>query len=205
MRDRHATAALTLRLSLCVATTLALGACGHTGADRAAPGDAPPAATPSSAAPSTDGTLAPAPSTTAPTHPSGTRPPRLIAYAGGESPGVTVSSRADARNLIGAPAAFRAFVADTAERIHERSTCTDGAVGVTVETLRTDGYAVGGVNDCGGYAALWAVVDGHWQEIAGTQDSWDCDVLERHRVPSEVVGTSCYDDVGQQQHRYQQA
>jgi hypothetical protein len=82
---------------------------------------------------------------------------------------VEVKVRADAKDLR-APASFQRFIGRTAQRITDRSTCTGGYVGVTVETLRTDGFASGGVNDCGGYAALWAVVDGRWKEIQSTQE-----------------------------------
>lgn len=119
--------------------------------------------------------------------------PRLIVYAGGESPGVEVQKRADAKNLRGAPKAFKRFIGNKAQRLADHSTCGDGYVGVTVERVRTDGFGVGGVNDCGGYVALWAVVDGRWKEIAGTQDIWNCGVLKRHVVPSSIAGDRCYD------------
>lgn len=138
-----------------------------------------------------------------PTASSGTESePRLIAYAGGESPGVEVHTRVDAKNLRGAPEAFKRFIGRTAQEVADASSCSDGYVGVTVATLRTDGYAVGGVNDCGGYAALWATVDGRWKEIAGTQEAWDCAVLERYAVPSDVVGTTCYDYDAQKERDY---
>ena len=76
---------------------------------------------------------------------------------------------------------------------------------MTVETLRTDGYAVGGVNDCGGYAAMWAVVDGQWKEIQGTQDTWECRVLKRYQVPSGVAGDSCYNYKTGKAHHYSQS
>ena len=119
--------------------------------------------------------------------------PRLIVYAGGESRGVEVLKRADAKDLRGAPRSFKRFIGNKAQRLTDRSTCTDGYVGVTVHRIRTDGYGVGGVNDCGGYLALWAVVDGRWKEIAGTQDMWNCGVLKRHVVPSSIAGDRCYD------------
>ncbi|WP_243059373.1 hypothetical protein [Nocardioides sp. SR21] len=130
--------------------------------------------------------------------------PRLIAYAGGESPGVQVQERADAKNLRGAPKAFKRFIGKKAQRLTDHSTCTDGYVGVTVEFLRTDGYAVGDVNDCGGYVALWAVADGRWKEIAGTQDFWSCGVLKRHVVPSSIAGDRCYDIRAQRLRHYHQ-
>jgi hypothetical protein len=156
---------LPLRLLLCATAALTLG--GYAGAPALA---------------STDGAV------------SAAAKPRLIVYAGGESPGVEVQSRADAKHLRGAPKAFKRFIGTKAQRLADQSTCTGGGyVGVTVERLRTDGFAVGGVNDCGGYAALWAVVNGHWKEIQGTQEIWSCGILKRHVVPSSVAGTSCYD------------
>lgn len=130
--------------------------------------------------------------------------PRLIVYAGGESPGVEVQTRADAKHLRGTPKSFKRFIGRKAQRIADRSTCTGGYVGVTVERVRTDGYAAGGVNDCGGYAALWAKVDGRWKEIAGTQEIWGCGILERHTVPSSIAGDSCYDYRAQRVRHYHQ-
>jgi hypothetical protein len=130
--------------------------------------------------------------------------PTLIVYAGGESPGVQVEKRADAKRLRGAPRDFKRFIGRKAQRLADQSTCTGGYVGVTVERLRTDGFAVGGVNDCGGYAALWAVVDGHWKEIAGTQEMWGCAVLKRHVVPSSIAGNRCYSYRAQRVRHYHQ-
>jgi hypothetical protein len=128
-----------------------------------------------------------------PTGTAETTKPRLIVYEGGESPGVEVQKRADAKRLRGAPHAFKRFIGKKAQRLSDHSSCTgEGYVGVTVGRLRTDGFAAGGVNDCGGYAALWAVVDGRWKEIAGTQDMWGCGVLKRHVVPSSIAGNQCY-------------
>jgi hypothetical protein len=131
--------------------------------------------------------------------------PRLISYAGGESPGAEVQNRADARRLAGAPRSFKRYIGTYAVRLNRNSTCSgEGYVGVTVERLRTDGFAVGGVNDCGGYMALWVKPHRHWKEVAGTQDSWDCKVLKRYSVPSSVVGTTCYDYANQKQRHYHQ-
>lgn len=134
-----------------------------------------------------------------------TEKPELITYAGGESPGVEVQGTADEQRLEGAPESFQRFIGETAQSLADASTCEDGYVGVTVAVLRTDGFALGGVNDCGGYAALWAEVDGEWQEVDGTQEAWECSVLEEYAVPSDVVGTTCYDDDADKERTYQQA
>lgn len=131
--------------------------------------------------------------------------PRLISYAGGESPGVTVHHRAGVSKLRGAPASFKRFVGDLVARLQRDAGC-DAAVGVTVETLRTDGFAVGGVNECGGYAALWAVVDGRWKQVEGAQELWDCRILRRYHFPSDVAGNRCYAYHGDHRtHHYHQA
>jgi hypothetical protein len=60
------------------------------------------------------------------------------------------------------------------------------------------GYAIGDVSACGGYEALWTNVNRggtrvtHWREVFGSQDGWYCPVLKRFRVPSALVGDSCY-------------
>lgn len=133
-----------------------------------------------------------------------TAKPRLIVYAGGESPGAEVQSWEDRKHLHGAPRSFKRFIGHRAERLADHSTCDGGYVGVTVARLRTDGYAVGGVNDCGGYAALWAKVNRHWKQIQGTQEIWSCGVLRRHQVPSSVAGTTCYDYRHQRERHYHQ-
>ncbi len=186
MTLRHQRTHLPIRTSLCLATLLVVAGCGA-----AETGSAATETTPSETASSETTPAEPAPE------------PELIAYAGGESPGFEVRDQADADNLTGAPVAFKQFIGRTAQRLADGSSCSDGYVGVTVEMLRTDGYASGGVNDCGGYAALWATVDGQWKEIAGSQEMWDCAVLERYAVPSDVAGTTCYDYDAQEERAYQ--
>ena len=129
--------------------------------------------------------------------------PKLISYDGDGSDRAEVRTTADANNLAGAPDSFKKFIGRTAERHTKGATCEEGYVGVTVKSLRTDGYAVGAVNECGGgYVAMWAIVDGNWKEIDATQDLWDCAVLAEYRVPSDIAGDTCYDDDAQAQHPY---
>ena len=152
------------------------------------------------------GTPASTPTTSSPdpTQDPALAPPKLISYEGDGSDRAEVRTIADANNLAGAPDSFKRFVGRTAERLTRGATCEGGDVGVTVQRLRTDGYAVGAVNECDGYIALWAVVDGDWKEIDATLDLWDCAVLAKHRVPSDIAGDTCYDDAAQAQHPYQQ-
>ena len=183
------------RLLLCAATLLVLGGCASQGADPASDTAAEPrtpASTPTKSSPD-------------PTQDPASAPPQLISYDGDGSHPAEVRTTADANNLASAPDSFKKFIGRTAERLTGGATCEGGYFGVTVRTLRTDGYAVGSVNECGGYAALWAIVDGDWKEIEGTQDLWDCAVLAQHRVPSDIAGDTCYDRNAQAQHSYQQA
>jgi hypothetical protein len=228
MTPRRLHALRTLPAALGLASLLALTGCGATDAgaasqdELAGPTPSTDATTLADTDPSETAPETPTPTETAPTDPAAsetdspgsapqtpapteTGPPRLIAYAGGESPGAEIHDQADADRLEGAPDDFKQFIGRTAERLAKGSTCTDGYVGVTVETLRTDGYAVGGVNECGGYRALWAIVDGSWKEVAASQEMWDCAVLERYAVPSDIAGDRCYDYDAQKERRYQQA
>ena len=186
--------------ALGVAALIVLTACGPQDAEPASP-DVTAADPATSSAPASPSETAPSETASSETTPD----PELIPYAGGESRGFEVQDRDDAEAMTGAPAAFKQFIGRTAQEIADGSTCTDGYVGVTVELLRTDGYASGGVNDCGGYRALWAVVDGQWKEVAGSQEMWDCAVLERYTVPSDVAGDACYDYDAQQERSYQQS
>lgn len=150
----------------------------------------------------------PATPTTSSSTPPGEQP-ELIAYAGGEAVPPLIEDTADAeQDLPGAPAAFVTFIGKTAEQVGSTADCDGAAVGVTVDAIRTDGFAVGAVNECGGYAAMWAEVDGAWQQIDGTQDTWDCAILERYEVPSDLLlgRKTCFDYDGDgKAHRYHHA
>jgi hypothetical protein len=121
--------------------------------------------------------------------------PRLLVY-GTHDRGVTIQRAANVRKkLHGAPVGFRKFVRRTIHHLQATSPCDDSFVGVTVNRVRTDGFARGGVNQCGGYVAIWKKVDGHWRQVLGTQDVWACSDLRRWGIPSSVVGPrpQCYD------------
>jgi hypothetical protein len=138
--------------------------------------------------------------------PTASSTPDLITYEKDNGdPGIQVESLGDKSKLEGAPEDFADFIGETAQVLAEESTCKGGYVGVTVAVVRTDGFARGGVNDCGGYAALWARVDGAWTEIDGTQEMWDCRVLEKYDVPSDIAGTACWDDAANKRRTYQHA
>lgn len=179
---------------LCAVTLLVLGGCASQGTDDASD----TAAAPSTAA-STRTT-----SSAEPDQAPSSDQAQLISYEDGESGAAEVRTTADADDLSGAPDSFKTFIGRTAERL-TGGECEAGDVGVIVRRLRTDGFAVGAVNDCGGHVALWAIVDGDWREIDATQDLWNCAALAEHRVPSDIAGDTCYDRNAQAQIPYQQA
>jgi hypothetical protein len=148
-----------------------------------------------------------APATAAPADTTSTTSaaPQLIDYATSTRHDVTVHVPSQVTRLRGAPADFKAFVARTARHLQAVDSCDAAAIGVSVVKIRTDGYAIGSIGDCGGYQALWAEVDGRWKEIFGTQDSLDCRVLVRYAVPSDIAGDTCYNYGRNRERPYHQA
>lgn len=121
--------------------------------------------------------------------------------------GAQLSGPADVRQLKGAPEDFKTFIGGVAAQLaaEGKSECPTAFSGVTVTKVSTAGFATGGVSSCGGYVALWAKVDGSWKEAIGTQEQWDCAELTRYRVPSALVGHTCYSYVDQKERLYDQA
>jgi hypothetical protein len=126
----------------------------------------------------------------------------LIKYHGTEAK-ATLPLRAN--RLAGAPKEFRTFVKaqlhDLWDELGHTVGCKSSPL-ITVNALRTDGFAMGAVNTrprrhCqtgGGYAAIWAVRHGAWKEVIGTQDVVACSRLERFGIPSEIGVHECYED-----------
>ncbi|GAB3663257.1 hypothetical protein GCM10027596_26160 [Nocardioides korecus] len=119
--------------------------------------------------------------------------PTLHVYGGDQGVFIQRAVNVD-RRLPGAPADFRAFAKRTIHHLQATRTCSPSAVGLSVNRVRSDGYARGAVNQCGGYAAIWKRVSGQWREVLGTQDIWTCRDLRRWSIPSSVVAPrpACY-------------
>ncbi|MCW2787365.1 MAG: hypothetical protein JWP74_3882 [Marmoricola sp.] len=125
--------------------------------------------------------------------PTPTPVPKVITYPGS---GIEVSKDSDTDKLTGTTAAFKSFVAKLARQAVASGTgCPDAFHGVTVQKYSSAGYALGGVNDCGGNSALWGLLDGTWQQAAGTQDQWDCDQLRYFGIPRSFAGP-CGNEAG---------
>jgi hypothetical protein len=136
---------------------------------------------------------APAPLTSSPTPSPSDEAPKVITYPGS---GVEVVSESDTAKLTGTTAAFRTFIASQAQKVAtDAAACPGAAHSITVQKYSSAGYAVGAVNECGGYAALWVERDGAWQEGMGTQDVWDCGTLGYLHVPTSFAG-QCADEAG---------
>jgi hypothetical protein len=107
--------------------------------------------------------------------------------------------------LPGAPRSFRKFARQQlrkawVEELDHKPACKQAPT-MTVRSLRTDGFALGGFGTypqpgCatgGGYAAFWAIRHGEWKQVIGTQDFPGCDRLEQVGFPSELGVHDCYD------------
>ena len=73
----------------------------------------------------------------------------------------------------------------------------------------TDNFAVGGISDgIGGAALLWKKEDGKWKVIDSTQMAWDCQILIGNQVPPALFSnpeTECiYYDQSQGSRNYNQ-
>jgi len=113
-------------------------------------------------------------------------PSRIINF--GEK-GVEVQKADDVAKLRGTSEEFKAFIADLATHLERPAGGEDCFIGVTVDAYDPAGFARGGVNDCGGYVALWGRKDGTWKELIGTQDAWTCSDLKKHGLPPGLVPT----------------
>lgn len=133
-----------------------------------------------------DGSPTPGPLTSRPSPTASGTEPAVVTYPGN---GVEVVTPSDADKLTGTSPAFRAFVVDQAQKAAEDGAACPGADhGITVQKYSAAGYALGAVNSCGGYVALWVETDGTWQEGMGTQDVWNCTTLDYLAVPRDFAG-----------------
>jgi|GEM_PF-5122776 len=127
--------------------------------------------------------------------------PKVIRYDNQSRDEVQLKKPSDVSELTDAPQSLKDYFAGL---LAKKSTCQYGLT-IGVQRVRTDGYAVGGVTECGGYAAIWAIVDGHWKEVMGSQDVWNCNELKKYQVPDSIAGTKCWDDKSNNVTRYSQS
>jgi len=109
--------------------------------------------------------------------------------------------------LPGAPASFRKFVKKTLQHdwnlLGYYPSCKTAPM-IFVHAIRTDGFAMGSettrprgphCDGGGGAAEIWAIRNGAWKTVIGSQDYWPCDKLEKFAIPSEIGVDECYDGV----------
>jgi hypothetical protein len=118
----------------------------------------------------------------------------VIRFDQGDDHELFIEKASDVEKLTGTSAEFKAFIADQVANLTPPAGATDCAIGVGVAVYDPSGFARGGVNACGGYAALWGIQDGKWKELIGTQDLWACADLRKYKVPSTMADT-CYESM----------
>lgn len=136
---------------------------------------------------------APAPSATA-TSSSANSTDGVVRFDRGDNDELFIEKPADVEKLTGTSPEFKAFIADQVANLTPPAGANDCQVGVGVAIYDPAGFARGGVNACGGYAALWGIQDGKWKELIGTQDLWACADLRKFKVPSTIADT-CYESM----------
>jgi hypothetical protein len=130
---------------------------------------------------------APTPTQTATEPTESTEPPAPVPTLDYGMDGVEIVEPGDVALLEGAPEDFKAFVARQARQAaKDAEECPGAFHGLTVSRLIGD-YAVGSVNACGGYSAIWSKGDAGWAELLGTQEAWSCADLAADGVPDGLV------------------
>ena len=151
-------------------------------------GNPDPVASPSVVDSTTPAAPSPTPSDVESSEPSeSTEPPAPVPTLDYGMDGVEIVEPGDVALLEGAPDDFKAFVARQARQTAKDAEQCPGAFhGLTVSRLIGD-YAVGSVNACGGYSAIWSKGEAGWAELLGTQEAWSCADLAADGVPDGLV------------------
>lgn len=121
--------------------------------------------------------------------------PRIIDFrTGPQKMGLAITRLAMVRKLVGTSPAFKRYIAQRLQELIDHHACARRIdEDITVDKYATDGYALGGVTECGGYRAIWGVRDGAWHQLIGTQDVFRCGQLHRDRVPIGLLDDGkCY-------------
>lgn len=107
------------------------------------------------------------------------------------APGI-VNKPADARRDLGAaPADFKAFIVHRLAELNAQNPHCPQNINVTTYS---HGWASGGEGGCGGNAAIWGRVHGHWKVVSGSQDVTACSQLHRLGVPADpLIAKTCFD------------
>lgn len=136
---------------------------------------------------------------------NGPAPVRIINFVTkADEFGVALTKPSQVDRLTGTSPEFKQFMTTTVQKLIDTNTCPGAALEVSVSRYATSGYAIGGVNQCGGYAAIWGVKNGAWKELIGTQDIWYCAQLHSDGVPKGLISDGkCYDQATKKVIQYQ--
>lgn len=187
------------------ATLIGLTACGTSSKTPSNP------STDLSVTPLTSAPTAPTSAVTTPMNtptPSATATPTLLNFPG-DGLNVTVKNVYNPSVAAGITPAFRGFLAKQLNTLWQRggsiAGCESSAL-IVLTVYSSVGYAAasdegmfGGACSRGGSGALYAQVKGSWQELAGSQGSYDCAELHRYTVPASIAGNTCTDSSGNSQ------
>jgi hypothetical protein len=113
--------------------------------------------------------------------------PSLVNYTATNAAGVELGSESDVDKLDGASDSFKDFIKDKIKKNGSSPSPCGNAYGIFVKKIYKDNFALGGEGQCGGAEKLWAKVSAQWQEIGGSQQGFDCSLLEQYKVPPAIV------------------
>jgi hypothetical protein len=150
------------------------------------------------------------------TPPTTTGPVKILTFHSAAHPGagVYIQSQSGTTLIPGTSQAFRDFIGTMAQTNTDLNTakklCEASGVGITVDSYATNSYALGAVNDCGGYVAIWGDIGYGWQELMSSQQEFNCQQLHDNGVPVGLVPGDnadvnlplCYDLVSKKSIRY---
>ena len=132
------------------------------------------------------------------------------AYGASVEDALELRKAGEVKLLKGAPDDFREFMRRTIRAETQEIKKSLRNRGKTLESAGCEfavefrvwgvgpGVATGRERGCERDSAdvIWAEKDGVWQRVARMQGGWDCEVLDRYRVPADITGSTCwYDEV----------
>lgn len=141
--------------------------------------------------------------------PAGAAPPKVVHWAGTH----IIRTMSDANQYMrGAPRALKGVVVKRAQKLIATSDCEDpSSVGVSMYTYTTSGYADGNEYYCGGDHIFLTDYGrgrrhgGRWRIVLATQTLLTCQFDRKYKMPSSLVGNTCWDTTSGTSQPYHQA
>ena len=122
-----------------------------------------------------------------------------------------IQTMSDAKHhLRGTPRGLKKAVVRQAQKLlHDAYPC-EYPEGANVQVYAASGYARGDIGGCGGAVAFWTDFGngkrhgGTWRLVLATQEATTCRFAKRYKMPSSIVGTTCYNQARTKGHPYHQ-